>query len=434
MSYNRNLDDLGDAIEAIIDRAVSSQDFQQLNQTIRQALNAAVDTGGDAMRRAMDEAARKRAARNKIVEERSDSSRYVPPYRSRTRSTYQPNVNVYSSKLGSSRQQKTQLPALYQNPGGRLAGGICKTVGGGLLTLFGSSGVIGSGIVALVGGLGTVFSVMGSLALVGLGSGIWLLTNGIGSIKKVSRYEKYLKALGSKTHCELNRLAQAVGKSPKFVRKELKGMIDDGLFLEGHLDEEENSLITSDESYVHYLETRQRQAVKKQEEVIETKRAQDEADAKKVDAQAQEVLNKGNEFIRQIRRCNDAIPGQEISDKISRMETLVRKIFDRVQTHPEVVSELKKLMDYYLPMTIKLLNAYADMDAQPIQGENIQASKREIEATLDTLNTAFEKLLDSIFKATALDVSSDITVLHTLLAQEGLTEDEFTKLRKGNSE
>lgn len=119
---------------------------------------------------------------------------------------------------------------------------------------------------------------------------------------KVSRYEKYLKALGSKTHCELNRLAQAVGKSPKFVRKELKGMIDEGLFLEGHLDEEENSLITSDESYIHYLETRQKQAVKKQEEDVETKRAQDAADAKKVDAQAQEVLNKGNEFIRQIRR------------------------------------------------------------------------------------------------------------------------------------
>ena len=435
MSYNMNLDDLGDTIEAIIDRAVSSQDFQQLNQTIRQALNTAVDTGGDAMRRALDEAAKKKAARNRIVDERRDGPQYIPPYRSReqSRSRYQPNVNVYSSKLGSSRapqQSGAQLPALYQNPNGKLAGGIVKTVGGGLLTLFGSGGVISSGIAALVTGLGSVLSVLGSLSLLGLGGGIWLLTSGISSIKKVSRYEKYLKALGSKTHCELNRLAQAVGKSPKFVRKELKGMIDDGLFLEGHLDEDENSLITSNDSYVHYLETKQKQAVKKQEEVIETKRAQDEADAKKVSSQAQEVLDKGNEFIRQIRRCNDAIPGQEISDKITRMETLVRKIFDRVQTHPEVVPELKKLMDYYLPMTVKLLNAYADMDAQPIQGENIQSSKREIEETLDTLNTAFEKLLDSIFKATAMDVSSDITVLQTLLAQEGLTEDEFSKLRK----
>ena len=88
-------------------------------------------------------------------------------------------------------------------------------------------------------------------------------------------------------------------------------------------------------------------------------------------------------------------------------------------------TELKKLMDYYLPMTIKLLNAYADMDRQPIQGETILASKQEIDATLDTLNLAFEKLLDSVFQDTAIDVSSDISVLHTLLAQEGLTGDDF---------
>ena len=112
MAYNNGLDELGNTIEAIIDRAVSSQDFQQLNQTIRQALNSAVDTGGDAVRRALDEAAKKRADRNRIVEERSDRQSYAPPYRSRerNRNRYQPNVNVYSSKLGSSRpaQQSNQ--------------------------------------------------------------------------------------------------------------------------------------------------------------------------------------------------------------------------------------------------------------------------------------------------------------------------------------
>lgn len=438
MSYNINLDDLGNTIENIIDRAVSSQDFQQMNQAIRQVLNTAVDTGGDAMRKAVDEAAKRKAAQGRIVEERADSAPYRAGYsfqnrnRNHARGVQQPNVNVYSSNLGStraSRQQGSQLPALYQNPTGKLAGGICKTVGGGLLTLFGSGGILSTGIVGLVTGVGSVLSVLGGISLVGLGGGIWLLANGIRSITKVSRYEKYLKALGSKTYCELNRLAQVVGKSPKFVRKELKAMIDDGLFLEGHLDEEETSLITSNDAYVHYLEAKQKQAVKKQEEVVQTVRAQKEADTKKVNAQAQEVLDKGNAFIRQLRACNDAIPGREISEKISRMETLVRKIFHRVETHPEVVPELKKLMDYYLPMTVKLLNAYADMDAQPIQGENIRTSKQEIEATLDTLNTAFEKLLDSIFKTTAMDVSSDITVLQTLLAQEGLTEDEFSKLR-----
>lgn len=431
MSYNDSLDDLGDAIDAIIDRAINSKDFQNLDETIRKAVNSAVDTGSEAVRRAAHTATRKSAARRKVVDAREDEPLYVPG----SKRPEQPNVNIYSSTLGSTRagraQRDKRLPVLYQNPTGKLVGGILKTVGGGIMTLTGVGGLLGSGLTAaLVNGLGGAMSVLGVFSAALLGGGVWLLTSGIRSITRVGRFEKYLKALGSKTHCELNQLARMVGKSPKFVRKELKGMIEDGMFLEGHLDEEETSLITSDDSYVHYLEVRQKQAVQRQQEVVETKKQQDTAEEQKRDARVQEVLDRGNAFIRDIRACNDAIPGQEISDKISRMETLVRKIFDRVEEHPEVVPELKKLMDYYLPMTVKLLKAYADMDAQPVQGENIQNSKREIEATLDTLNTAFEKLLDSIFKTTALDVSSDISVLNTLLAQEGLTDDELTRLRK----
>lgn len=431
MSYNDSLDDLGDAIDAIIDRAINSKDFQNLDETIRKAVNSAVDTGSEAVRRAAHTATRKSAARRKVVDAREDEPLYVPG----SKRPEQPNVNIYSSTLGSTRagraQRDKRLPVLYQNPTGKLVGGILKTVGGGIMTLTGVGGLLGSGLTAaLVNGLGGAMSVLGVFSAALLGGGVWLLTSGIRSVMRVGRFEKYLKALGSKTHCELNQLARMVGKSPKFVRKELKGMIDDGMFLEGHLDEEETSLITSDDSYVHYLEVKQKQAVQCQQEVVETKKQQDGAEEQKRDARVQEVLDRGNAFIRDIRACNDAIPGQEISDKISRMETLVRKIFDRVEEHPEVVPELKKLMDYYLPMTVKLLKAYADMDAQPVQGENIQNSKREIEATLDTLNTAFEKLLDSIFKTTALDVSSDISVLNTLLAQEGLTDDELTRLRK----
>ena len=37
------------------------------------------------------------------------------------------------------------------------------------------------------------------------------------------------------------------------------------------------------------------------------------------------------------------------------------------------------------------------------------------------INIAFENLLDSFFKETAWDVSTDISVLKTMLAQEGLT-------------
>lgn len=151
---------------------------------------------------------------------------------------------------------------------------------------------------------------------------------------------------------------------------------------------------------------------------------------RKVSPEVEEILDRGNEYLKKIKSNNDAIPGEEISAKISRMELIIEKIFERAEEHPEIIPDLKHLMDYYLPMTVKLLDAYEDMDSQPVQGENIRSSKKEIEDTIDTLNLAFEKLLDSVFQDTAWDVSSDISVLHTMLAREGLTENDFEKMKK----
>ena len=82
-------------------------------------------------------------------------------------------------------------------------------------------------------------------------------------------------------------------------------------------------------------------------------------------------------------------------------------------------------MQYYMPTTIKLITVYRDFDIQPIQGENINTAKKEILGTLDTINHAFIKLFDSLFQATAWDVSADISVLETMLAREGLTKSAF---------
>lgn len=84
-------------------------------------------------------------------------------------------------------------------------------------------------------------------------------------------------------------------------------------------------------------------------------------------------------------------------------------------------------MDYYLPTTLKLVQTYADFDEVQIQGENILNAKQEIEKTLDTINQAFEKLLDDLFMDAAFDATTDAQVLQTLLAQEGLAEDKSFK-------
>ena len=130
----------------------------------------------------------------------------------------------------------------------------------------------------------------------------------------------------------------------------------------------------------------------------------------------------------ELRRVNDAIPDEEMSDKISRLEAVSAKIFEQAKSDPDKLPQMRKFMDYYLPTSLKLLNTYAELDNQGVEGENISESKRRIERTMDTLVKAFENQLDRLFASDALDVSTDIDVMQNMLRADGLTDDTPFKL------
>ena len=142
--------------------------------------------------------------------------------------------------------------------------------------------------------------------------------------------------------------------------------------------------------------------------------------------EAQQILREGRSYIQTIHQFNVDIPGEEMSEKLSKLENTMLRIVEQVREHPGSAGDLRKLMNYYLPTTVKLLSAYRELDRQTVNGDNIVNTKREIEDALDTINSAFENLLDSMFRDMAWDVSSDISVMQTMFAQDGLTPGEMS--------
>ena len=132
-------------------------------------------------------------------------------------------------------------------------------------------------------------------------------------------------------------------------------------------------------------------------------------------------------LLRQLREVNDAIPDPVMSQKISRLEEVSGRIFALAQKDPDKKAQLQKFMNYYLPTALKLLNTYASLPAQDVQGENIADVKKNIERSMDLLVTAFENQLDKLFQSDALDVSADVAALEGMLNMDGLTGNEFTK-------
>lgn len=329
-----------------------------------------------------------------------------------------PGTSVQNA-FSSARNSLMQHP-LYAKTFGSQAGGTALSAVGFTVAGCSAVGILITALVGLastwVGGMSVAIAV---LAVVLGGSSI-MAWKGTSILGRVKRFRKYVDGLKGRTYCSVKELAEAVGKNEKFVRGDLQKLIKIGWFKQGHMDRLGTCLIVSHETYWQYEETQlqleERQKQEK-EKVLEMKKATDG-----LSDEVREMIRTGNEYIIQIKESNDAIKGEEISEKISHMQMIVEKIFQRVKEHPEFAPDLHKFMEYYLPTTVKLLDAYEELDKQPVQGENITSGKCEIEKTLDTLNVAFEKLLDSLFEDTAWDVATDISVLHTMLAQEGLTE------------
>mgnify|MGYP002598050499 CR=1 FL=1 len=138
-----------------------------------------------------------------------------------------------------------------------------------------------------------------------------------------------------------------------------------------------------------------------------------------------QMIAQGKGALEEMRRLNDSIQDAAISAQIERLSQVSDKIFQQVQKNPTQLPQIRKFMDYYLPTTLKLLNAYDRAAATGVKGENIDSLLAKVEGMMRTVVAAFEKQLDSLFGSENLDISTDITVLETMMAREGLVGDQL---------
>ena len=139
------------------------------------------------------------------------------------------------------------------------------------------------------------------------------------------------------------------------------------------------------------------------------------------------LLKERERAVSEMRRLNDSIQDETISAQIDHLEEITGKIIDHVAAQPKKLPQIRRFLNYYLPTTLKILNAYDRMDAAGISGSNIDTTKQKVESMLTTIVQAFDRQLDALFGEEALDISTDITVMENLLAQEGLAGPERPK-------
>lgn len=305
------------------------------------------------------------------------------------------------------------------------------SISGILYTLFGGIGSLVFGItlfilligIIFLGGIITGIYIAFGVLFVFFGISLGLLLRGINLRKRVKRFKKYVRFIDDNSYFLIKDLAKFAKEKEEFVVKDLSKMIDLGMFLEGHIDEEKTYFMLNDEVYGDYLNLKKQQITK--EKLNKKEELNNNIDDSEEELKS--IIKMGRNYIEQIKNVRNELYKEDVAIKLDKLQNIANQIIDYVEKNPEKIQEVNKFINHYLPITIKLISSYKELNNQLVQGDNIKNAKNEIEKSIDLINNAFENLLDDLFEDVVLDISTDISVLKTLFKQEGLADEDFKK-------
>lgn len=421
---------VGEDIKKQVQSAIDSNDFSELSKTISDTVGQAIGDVGKSLNGAFNEAVNETRESLKQTTQKAQNNTYKHKHGEDLKNNGSAGLHQRKPYDGNVYYGKPNLRPdarlFCRSPKGSISGVLYMVFGfsllglGGLLTVY-------MMLMALFGDI----EAAGLLATVPVAAaGLALGLRGAKLRGRANRFHRYVGMVKDKLYCSIEEMAQRTGHSKRFIRKDLKKMIQKGMFLQAHMDKQENCFIASDSVYEQYKLMQQSEQMKQKEQTKQINKTEEGSEREETEqnrSECRKVLEEGKEYIRVIRLCNDEIPGEEMSGKLDKLEFLVTRIFDRVEREPELAGELHKMLNYYLPTTQKLLETYRDLDKQNIEVKNISETKREIENTIDTINGAFEKFLDELFREKAWDIQTDISVLNTMLKQDGYLNSDFGK-------
>ena len=230
------------------------------------------------------------------------------------------------------------------------------------------------------------------------------------------RYNTYVKDLKFKNIELIDDLAVYSKVEPEKVIKDLNKAVKTKLIPQGHFGKDNLIFIASDEVYEKYKD---KQAVYDR---YYRKQVEERLRMKERTKEMQAIMDQGQGYIDKIHESNDIIKDKIISQKLDRMENVVSMIFHEVDVNPQNADKLGMFMNYYLPTTEKLLEAYIEIDEKQIKGKSLEKTKKDIEGAIDKIIDSFEGLLDKFYYEKEMDIAADISAMEILMKQDGLSE------------
>jgi len=119
------------------------------------------------------------------------------------------------------------------------------------------------------------------------------------------------------------------------------------------------------------------------------------------------------------------IDDDEVKQDLKEIHETTFRIINVIAKNPEKESSISNFFDYYLPVLVKIVGRYDEIENQNLSSKD---SKKFIKSTalmIKEVNDAFRNILSSLYQAEIVDADAEMKVFNQMLKADGFNDKDL---------
>ena len=148
-----------------------------------------------------------------------------------------------------------------------------------------------------------------------------------------------------------------------------------------------------------------------------------------------EDLKKAKDMVTKLRDISTKLENSNLIKNVKSICDTSDKIIDTAIEKPEKIKKIRNFLNYYLPVTVRILERYDEIENQRITTEESKKFMASVEDMVEKIKVAFEKQLSNIYQTEMIDTDAELKVFNTMLKSDGFIDNiDFDINKKSDNE
>ena len=145
-----------------------------------------------------------------------------------------------------------------------------------------------------------------------------------------------------------------------------------------------------------------------------------------------ELLQEREKNVTKLKHMKDKIQNTDIRGKIININKTTDKIIKVLHKKPDKISSASKFLNYYLPVTIKILERYDEIEEQKLNSSSSRDFENKVNQMISNIEIAFDNQLNNLYNEEFIDTNAEIKVFEAMLKSDGLLGESINTKKDGD--